>query len=174
AVNKMDLVGFNRETFETIERTYRQFASQIGLEKVQAIPVSAVYGDNIVQPSPNMDWYAGPTLMDFLETVPTEDETANLPFRMPVQWVNRPNHEFRGFAGTITSGSVRPGDRLRVVPSGRDAEVGRIVTWDGDLEVAVAGQSVTLTLTSEVDVSRGDVLAAGSVPPQVADQFEAT
>ena len=174
AVNKMDLVGYSRETFEEIEKTYRSFAAQIGLEKIQAIPVSAVYGDNIVEPSSNMAWYSGPPLMHFLETVVTDDQISTLPFRMPVQWVNRPSHEFRGFAGMIASGMVRPGDRVRVLPSGRESEVDRIVTWDGDLDCAVAGESVTLTLKTEIDVSRGDILAHASAPPQVADQFEAT
>jgi bifunctional enzyme CysN/CysC len=174
AVNKMDLVGFSRETFADIEKTYREFARQIGLEKIQAIPVSAVYGDNIVERSENMQWYEGPTLMHFLETVATDDGSKVEPFRMPVQWVNRPNHEFRGFAGTIVSGAVRPGDAVRVLPSGRESRVARVVTMDGDLEMAVAGQSVTLTLETEIDISRGDILAAAASPPLVADQFEAT
>ena len=174
AVNKMDLVEFSQQTFLDIEKSYLEFAKQIGLEKVQAIPVSAVLGDNIVERSPNMAWYTGPTLMHFLETVVIEPEGSPSSFQMAVQWVNRPNHEFRGFAGTIASGAVRPGDRVRVLPSGRESGVARIVTWDGDLERAVAGQSVTLTLTDEVDISRGDVLSSVAAPPQVADQFEAT
>ena len=174
AVNKMDLVGYSQEVFARIDSDYRHFAKQIGLHDIQAIPLSAAYGDNIVEPSRNMGWYNGPTLMHFLETVVTNDDSAAEPFRMPVQWVNRPNPEFRGFTGLIASGTVRPGDRLRVVPSGRESEVARIVTADGDLDKAVAGQSVTLTLTTEIDISRGDVLAAAASPPQVADQFEAT
>jgi bifunctional enzyme CysN/CysC len=174
AVNKMDLAGFSQQTFNDIEKSYRDFAKQIGIEKIQAIPVSAVYGDNVVEPSPNTIWYDGPTLMHFLETVVTQDEAAELPFRMPVQWVNRPNHEFRGFAGMIASGTVRPGDRVRVLPSGQESDVARIVTREGDLECAIAGQSVTLTFKDEIDVSRGDVVAAASVTTQVADQFEAT
>ena len=174
AVNKMDLVGYQQATFDEIEKNYREFAKQIGLENIQPIPLSAVYGDNVVESSTNMSWYSGPTLMHYLETVPTQDESSKLPFRMPVQWVNRPNHEFRGFAGTIVSGSVRPGDRIRVLPSGRESEVARIVTWDGDLESAIEGQSVTLTLRDEIDVSRGNVISAAAKPPQVADQFEAT
>ena len=174
AVNKMDLVGHSQEVFTRIDSDYRHFAMQIGLHDIQAIPLSAAYGDNIVEPSRNMGWYNGPTLMHFLETVVTNDDSAAEPFRMPVQWVNRPNHEFRGFTGLIASGTVRPGDRLRVVPSGRESGVARIVTADGDLDKAVAGQSVTLTLTTEIDISRGDVLAAAASPPQVADQFEAT
>ncbi len=170
----MDLVGYSKDIYDSIESVYRTFAAQIGLEKIQAIPVSAVFGDNIVEASGNMTWYTGPTLMHFLETVPTEEEVMTLPFRMPVQWVNRPSHEFRGFAGMIASGSVRPGDRVRVLPSGRESEVDRIVTWDGDLDRAVTGQSVTLTLNTEIDVSRGDVLSAAAEPAPVADQFEAT
>jgi bifunctional enzyme CysN/CysC len=174
AVNKMDLVEFSRETFEEIEKNYRSFAAQIGLDRIQAIPLSAAYGDNVVEVSPNTPWYHGPTLMHYLETVEVEDDATAQPLRMPVQWVNRPNHEFRGFAGTIVSGMVRPGDRVRVLPSGRESEVARIVTLDGDLDCAVAGQAVTLTLKTEVDISRGDILSEATSPPQVADQFEAT
>lgn len=174
AVNKMDLVAFSEKVFTDIESRYREFATQFGIAHIQAIPVSAVYGDNVVEPSNNTIWYEGPTLMHFLETTPAKDETISSPFRMPVQWVNRPNQGFRGFTGLIASGSVRPHDRVRVLPSGCESSVARIVTFDGDLDEAVAGQSVTLTLDTEVDVSRGDVLAAASDPPQVADQFEAT
>jgi bifunctional enzyme CysN/CysC len=170
----MDLVGYSRETFDAIEVSYREFAKQIGIDKIQAIPVSAVHGDNVVEPSANMTWYNGPTLMHFLETVPTEHDDLTKPFRMPVQWVNRPNHDFRGFAGTIVSGVVRPGDRVRVLPSGRESEVARIVTSDGDLPIAIEGQSIAITLKDEIDVSRGDVISAAAMPPQVADQFEAT
>jgi bifunctional enzyme CysN/CysC len=174
AVNKMDLVGFDRETFDDIEKGYRTFAAQIGLEKIQAIPVSAVHGDNIVEPSPHTSWYQGPTLIHFLENVVTGTEPQAGSFRMPVQWVNRPDPEFRGFAGTIVSGEVRPGDPVRILPSGRESEVARIVTSEGDLDFAVAGQSITLTLTTEIDVSRGDIVAASTAPIQVADQFQAT
>ncbi len=174
AVNKMDLVGYSRETFEKIVADYRAFAARIGLTDITAIPLSAAYGDNILAPSPHMPWYTGPSLMEHLENVPVADGATGKPFRLPVQWVNRPNQDFRGFAGQIASGRVSRGDRIRVLPSGREAQVARIVTADGDLESAVAGQSVTLTLDAEVDVSRGDVIAAGSAPPQVASQFEAT
>ncbi|HLS82990.1 MAG TPA: sulfate adenylyltransferase subunit CysN [Steroidobacter sp.] len=174
AVNKMDLVGYSREIFETILQEYRDFAAQIKLEDITAIPISAVHGDNIVEHGANMPWYQGPTLMHHLETVDVDEELSAKPFRLPVQWVNRPNHEFRGFAGLIASGVVRKGDRIRVLPSGRESRVARIVTADGDLESAVAGQSVTLTLESEIDISRGDVIVAGDAPPEVADQFEAT
>ena len=174
AVNKMDLVGYSREAFEAIVADYRAFAARIGLKDITAIPLSAVHGDNVLTGSKNMPWYRGVTLMEHLETVEVEGALADLPFRLPVQWVNRPDADFRGFAGLIASGSVRRGDRLRVLPSGRESRVARIVSADGDLDSAVAGQSVTVTLDAEVDVSRGDMLAAGDAPPQVADQFEAT
>jgi bifunctional enzyme CysN/CysC len=174
AVNKMDLVAYSRDAFEDILREYREFAARISLGDITAIPISAVFGDNIVAPGPNMPWYDGPTLMHHLETVEVGDELPGRPFRMPVQWVNRPSHEFRGFAGLISGGTVRKGDRVRVLPSGRESRVARIVTADGDLDSAIAGQSVTLVLEHEIDVSRGDVIAAGDAPPQVAGQFEAT
>ena len=174
AVNKMDLAGYSQEVFDTILQEYRDFAAQIDLRDITAIPISAVYGDNIIEAGSNLPWYQGPTLMHHLETVEVGDELPSKPFRLPVQWVNRPNHEFRGFAGLISSGTVHQGDRIRVLPSGRESRVARIVTADGDLKSAVAGQSVTLTLDSEIDISRGDVIAEGDAPPQVADQFEAT
>jgi bifunctional enzyme CysN/CysC len=174
AVNKMDLAGYSQATFDSIVSDYREFAARIGLTSITAIPLSAVYGDNIIERGSNMPWYQGPTLMQHLERVPLPDSATDRPFRLPVQWVNRPNQDFRGFAGQIASGAVARGDRIRVLPSGRESQVARIVTADGDLERAVAGQSVTLTLTSEIDVSRGDVIAGGAAPPQVASQFEAT
>jgi bifunctional enzyme CysN/CysC len=174
AVNKMDLVGYSRATFDAIVAEYRAFAAHIGLTDITPIPVSAVYGDNITAHASNMPWYSGPTLIEHLEAVEVDAALAQLPFRLPVQWVNRPHADFRGFAGQIASGRVHKGERLRVLPSGREAHVARIVTADGDLEAAVAGQSVTLTLDAELDVSRGDVLAGADAPPQVASQFEAT
>jgi bifunctional enzyme CysN/CysC len=174
AINKMDLVEYSQERFAAIERDYRAFAQQIGLTDITSIPLSAVYGDNIIERGTNTPWYAGPTLMGHLETVPVENDTQTLPFRMPVQWVNRPNLDFRGFAGRIAGGQVRCGDRLKILPSGRETQVARIVTADGDLQCAVAGQCVTITLTDEVDVSRGDVLVDIQAPAQAADQFEAT
>jgi bifunctional enzyme CysN/CysC len=174
AVNKMDLVGYQRATFEQIHADYCDFAAGIGLTNLTAIPLSAAFGDNVLEHSANMPWYSGPTLLQHLESVPMSDELPGRPFRMPVQWVNRPNSSFRGFCGQIASGSVRAGERVRVLPSGRESEVARIVTADGELPEAIAGQSVTLLLASEIDVSRGDVLAAGDAPPQVASQFEAT
>jgi bifunctional enzyme CysN/CysC len=174
AINKMDLVAYSQERFEQIDREYREFAAQIGLSDIVAIPLSAVYGDNIIERGSNTPWYAGPTLMTYLETIPLEDVSEALPFRMPVQWVNRPNLDFRGFAGHIASGKVSTGDRLKVLPSGAESKVARIVTGQGDLESAVAGQCVTITLMDEVDVSRGDVLSVAQSPPQTADSFEAT
>ena len=174
AINKMDLVGYSQQIFDTIVAEYRDFASQIGLENIVPVPLSALRGDNMLERSSNTPWYQGPTLMAYLESVEIEDDLQQRPFRLPVQWVNRPNQDFRGFAGTIASGVVRKGDAIRVLPSGRQSKVARIVTHDDDLEVAVAGQSITLTLTDEVDVSRGDVIAASESPPSVADQFQST
>ncbi len=175
AVNKMDLVDYSQEVFEKIESEYRSFAAKIGLNNVLMMPISGVKGDNIVEKSQNTTWYSGPTLMYHLETVEIDEQyQQRQPFRMPVQWVNRPNLDFRGFAGTITGGSIKPGEKIRIQPSGRESIVTRIVTADGDLEHAVANQSVTLTLADEVDISRGDVISTAEEPAQVADQFEAT
>ncbi|MGV3458276.1 sulfate adenylyltransferase subunit CysN [Sphingomonas sp.] len=174
AVNKMDLVGYDRATFDAIVADYRAFADSIGITDFTAIPISGFKGDNITGPSANTPWYASPSLIEHLETVPVGDDAAARPFRMPVQWVNRPNLDFRGFAGTIASGSVKPGDAVRILPSGRTSKVARIVTYDGDLAEAGRDQSVTLTLADEVDCSRGDVIVAADAPPEVADQFQAT
>ncbi len=174
AVNKMDLVGYQRAVFEEIVAEYRAFGAQIGLTEIMPIPLSAVYGDNVTQHGASMPWFTGPTLIEHLESVEVDAQLVGRPFRLPVQWVNRPNGDFRGFCGRIVSGSVRPGDRVRIVPSGREAQVARIVTADGDLQGAVAGQSVALTLSSEIDVGRGDVIAAADAAPQAAHQFEAT
>jgi bifunctional enzyme CysN/CysC len=173
AVNKMDLVGYSRDVFTQIERDYRNFAASIGLAEVTAIPISAVHGDNVVRRSDDMRWYEGPTVIEHLETVPVGDDVLSKPFRLPVQWVNRPSHDFRGFAGAIVSGAVHTGDRLRVLPSGRETHVAKIFVGDRASHVAVAGQSVIVTLADEIDVSRGDVLAAANAPPAVAHQFEA-
>jgi len=175
AVNKMDLVGYDRERFDSIVAEYAAFARGIGIADFVAIPISGLGGDNIAVRSTNMPWYSGSTLIEHLETVEL-DVTADQqrPFRMPVQWVNRPNLDFRGFSGLISSGTVSPGDSVRVLPSGRTSKISRIVTFDGDVTRAVAGQSVTLCLSDEVDCSRGDVVAAAEAAPQVADQFEAT
>ncbi|MEI2705576.1 MAG: sulfate adenylyltransferase subunit CysN [Ilumatobacteraceae bacterium] len=173
AVNKLDLVDYSAEVFAEIEADYRAFAAEIGLTDIVCIPISALRGDNITAPSPSTPWYHGPTLVGHLETVVVDDVVTGLALRLPVQWVNRPDLDFRGFSGRIVSGTVRPGDRVRAVPSGRESTVARIVTLDGDLDEAIAGQSVTLTLADEIDISRGDVLAAAAHPPASADQFEA-
>ncbi|HKQ14570.1 MAG TPA: sulfate adenylyltransferase subunit CysN [Steroidobacteraceae bacterium] len=174
AINKMDLVDYSQKTFDDIVADYREFAQQIGLTDIVAVPLSALRGDNILESSARTPWYQGPTLMGYLESVEIEDDLQTKPFRLAVQWVNRPNQDFRGFAGMIASGTIRRGDAVRVLPSGRQSRVTRIVGYEGDLETAVAGQSVTLTLADEVDVSRGDLLAAADAPPAVADQFQAT
>ncbi|MDR6851821.1 bifunctional enzyme CysN/CysC [Sphingomonas sp. BE123] len=174
AVNKMDLVGYDRATFDAIVADYRAFADSIGIAEFTAIPISGFKGDNITGPSGNTPWYSGPALIEHLETVPVGGEGDARPFRMPVQWVNRPNLDFRGFAGTIASGSVKPGDAVRILSSGRTSTIARIVTYDGDLAEAGQDQSVTLTLADEVDCSRGDVIVAADAPPEVADQFQAT
>jgi bifunctional enzyme CysN/CysC len=174
AVNKLDLVGYSKDVFDRIERDYREFAQKIGLHDVVCLPLSALKGDNVTAASPNTPWYRGPTLMGFLESVAIEDAAEAGPFRMPVQWVNRPNLDFRGFSGRVVGGAVRPGDRLRVVPSGKESTVARIVAKEGDLDRAVAGQSITITLDDEIDVSRGDMLVAAASPPGIADQFEST
>jgi len=174
SVNKMDLVEYDRDLFDAIVADYREFAASIGIPDFVAIPVSGFHGDNVASRSARTPWYDGPSLIEYLETVPVDAASdAAKPLRMPVQWVNRPNQDFRGFAGMIASGTVRPGDAVRIVPSGRTTSVKRIVTSDGDLEAAVAGQSVTLVLADEVDCSRGDVIAAAGDPPEAADQFEA-
>ncbi|GGE00356.1 adenylyl-sulfate kinase [Tsuneonella deserti] len=176
AVNKMDLVDYSQEVFDKIVADYSAFASSIGIESFTAIPISGFRGDNItLAPSANTPWYAGPSLVDHLETVELRTAAdAEKPFRLPVQWVNRPNLDFRGFAGLVATGRIAPGDPVRVLPSGKTTSVERIVTLEGDLGEAVAGQSVTLTFADEIDCSRGNVIAAAGDPPEVADQFEAT
>ncbi|MGN6143573.1 MAG: sulfate adenylyltransferase subunit CysN [Mesorhizobium sp.] len=173
AVNKIDLVDFDEAVFAKIVEDYRAFAADLGFKSIVPIPLSARYGDNVTARSPHMNWYAGPTLIGHLETVAVEDEALALPFRFPVQYVNRPNLDFRGFAGTIASGSVAEGDEIVVAKSGTSARVKRIVTRDGDLREAVAGQAVTLVLDEEIEVSRGNMLVAAAARPQVADQFAA-
>ena len=175
AVNKMDLVDYDQAVFDRIVLNYRAFANDIGITSFAAMPISGFRGDNITTNSPNTPWYKGKPLIEHLETVPLdEDRLAQGPFRMAVQWVNRPNLDFRGFSGFINAGAIRPGDGVRVLPSGKTSTVTRIVTLDGDLEEAVAGQSVTLCFADEIDCSRGDVIVAAASPLEVADQFEAT
>lgn len=175
AVNKMDLVDYSAERFCDIVADYSHFAKQIGMDSFLPIPISGLKGDNIVEKSANMPWYQGPTLLGHLEEAPVSDQQMlEHPFRMAVQWVNRPNLDFRGFAGQISAGVVRPGDAIRVLPSGKTTTVKSIVTYDGELEKAVAGQSITLTFADEIDCSRGDVIVQSDEPCEVADQFEAT
>jgi bifunctional enzyme CysN/CysC len=187
AVNKMDLVGYDQAVFDKIVADYAAFAQSIGISAFTPIPISGFKGDNITARSDNTPWYQGPTLMAHLESVEVDATTAAAkPFRMPVQWVNRPNLDFRGFAGLIASGSVKPGDAVRVLPSGKTSTISRIVTMpggtgpasgtggDGDLDEAIAGQSVTLCFADEIDCSRGDVIAVADNPPEVSSQFEAT
>ena len=173
AINKMDLIDFDRERYESIIRDYEEFAAPLGFASITAIPISALNGDNIIEKSANTPWYHGPTLMNYLETVQVENDAQEQPFRLPVQWVNRPHLDFRGFCGTIAAGTIRPGDEVRVASSGRTSRVARIVTMNGDLAEAVAGQAVTLTLTSEIDISRGDMLAATDAPPRLSRHPEA-
>ncbi|HEY0213885.1 MAG TPA: sulfate adenylyltransferase subunit CysN [Paenirhodobacter sp.] len=175
AVNKMDLVGYSADRFNEIVADYRAFADRIGMRDFLAIPISGLMGDNIVDRSAQMPWYTGPVLLDHLETAPVNDaRMLDHPFRMAVQWVNRPNLDFRGFTGQIAAGTVRPGDAIRVLPSGKTTTVKAIPTYDGDLDLAVAGQSVTLTFADEIDCSRGDIITRADAPCEVADQFEAT
>ncbi|AHF04031.1 adenylylsulfate kinase [Marichromatium purpuratum 984] len=173
AVNKMDLVDWDRETFERISADYRAFAARLGIEAVTCIPVSAITGDNVTAASERMSWYDGPTLLGYLEGVDVERDLRAAPFRMPVQWVNRPNLDFRGFSGTIAGGEVRVGEPLVVLPAGKRSRLARIVTMDGDCERAGAGEAVTLVLDDEIDVSRGDLIASAESRPEVADQFAA-
>lgn len=175
AINKMDMVGYAEEVFTRIRQDYLDFVQKIGITDITFIPLSALRGDNVTTASTHMDWYSGPTLMGYLETV--EIDTQRLqrgPFRLPVQWVNRPDHSFRGYSGLIAGGVVRVGDAVRIQPSGTSAQITRIHTGDGDLEQAIAGQSVTLVLDRELDISRGDMISGAESPAQTADQFEAT
>ncbi|MDQ0470314.1 sulfate adenylyltransferase subunit CysN [Labrys wisconsinensis] len=173
AVNKIDLTGHDRAVFERIVADFTTFAANLGFSSIQPIPMSARYGDNVSARSGNMSWYHGPSLIEHLESVDIESDAARKPFRLAVQWVNRPNLDFRGFAGTIASGSIRPGDTIVVASSGKSSTVTRIVTADGDLDEARAGEAVTLTLADEIDAARGDVFARPAERPEVADQFAA-
>jgi len=173
AINKMDLVDYSAERFSSIKQDYEEFATQLGFEQIACIPIAALKGDNVIASSPNTPWYEGQTLLGYLETVQVADDLADKPFRMAVQWVNRPNLDFRGFSGTIASGVIKPGDEVVVPASGQKSRVSRVVTMDGDFESAFAGQAVTLTLEDEIDISRGDLLADPMNRPEHADQFEA-
>ena len=174
AVNKMDLVDYSENVFNKIVEDFKAFAAQLDIPNLHAIPVSALVGDNVVDGSRFMHWYEGPSLLGYLEGVDVEAEETSLPFRMPVQWVNRPDLDFRGYAGRIAGGIIRPEDDIRVLPSGKQSKIARIVTMDSDLDEAVSGQSVTLTLTDEIDISRGDVIATSETPPEISDQFDTT
>ncbi len=173
AINKMDLVDYAIDTFQAIQEEYEDFASELGFDEIVSIPLSALHGDNIINPSSNTEWYDGTTLLDYLESVEVADDAVKKPFRMGVQLVNRPDQTFRGFSGTVASGSIRVGDSVVVPSSGQTSTVERIVTMDGNLEVAGPGEAVTLTLNDEIDVSRGDLLSATNARPFHADQFEA-
>ncbi len=175
AVNKLDLVNYDEARFNAIVGEYREFADRIGIGEFTAIPISGLQGDNITSRSERTPWYRGPTLIEHLETVPlATDADQARPFRMAVQWVNRPNQQFRGYAGLIAAGRIHPGDAVRVLPAGTTTTISRIVTMDGEPAEAVAGQSVTLCFTTDVDCSRGCVISAAADPPESADQFEAT
>ena len=173
AVNKMDLVAFDEATFSTIVAEYRAFATDLGFVSLQALPMSSLQGDNVLQPSARMAWYSGPTLLQYLNTVDTRSSQPAGPFRLPVQWVNRPNLDFRGFCGRVAAGTLRPGDAVRVLPSGVKTHIKAVLYGFEEVAVAQVGDAITVTLADEVDASRGDVLAAAEAPPQVADQFEA-
>ncbi|MDR6819720.1 bifunctional enzyme CysN/CysC [Neorhizobium sp. 2083] len=173
AINKIDLVDYSQQVFDSIVTSYRDFARDLGFQTQDAIPLSARYGDNVVARSPNISWYVGPTLVEHLEEVDVSENLAEMPFRMQVQWVNRPNLDFRGFSGTVASGAISPGDELVVAASGQRSSVRSILTYDGELQRAIAGEAVTLTLDCEIDVSRGDVLCPPTLRPEVADQFQA-
>jgi bifunctional enzyme CysN/CysC len=175
AINKMDLVQYSEDKFLAIKEEYIEFAKKIGIEDITFMPMSALAGDNIIERSPKMPWFLGSTLMGYLETVEIDDERMQKSaFRMPVQWVNRPNLDFRGFCGQIASGTVSPGDTIRTLPSGKQSKISKIVTYNGDLATAVAGQSVTLVMEDEIDISRGDLLCAANEPAEIAQQFETT
>jgi len=173
AVNKMDLMDYSEEVVKRIEAEYREFAKDFGFREIVSIPLSALKGDNIIDPSDNTPWYSGPTLLKYLEDVPVGESRQGADFRMPVQWVNRPNLDFRGFSGTIASGTIRVGDAVKTLPNAQESRIKSIVTYDGELDEAVAGEAVTLTLEDEIDISRGDVIAGKENPPEAADQFEA-
>ncbi len=171
AVNKMDRVDYREQTFRAIEAAFLDLAQELGVPEVHCIPVSALHGDHVVQRSPKMPWYSGPTLLESLQTIEIADLSLDAPMRLPVQWVNRPHADFRGYCGTLVSGTVAPGDTVIVLPSARRSTVQRVLGVDGEVEQAQSGQAVTLCLDDEVDISRGDVIAAASAPPEVSDQF---
>ena len=173
AVNKIDLVNFDKDKFDRIVDTYTSFAAQLGFSSVVPIPISARFGDNVIEPSDNTLWYRGPSLLHYLETVDVQRDTIEAPFRFPVQLVNRPNQDFRGYAGTVASGQIRKGDQIAVANSGATSRIDQIVTYDGSIDMAEGGDAVTLTLTDELDIGRGDVLVTPAARPEVSEQFAA-
>ncbi|MCE7026368.1 sulfate adenylyltransferase subunit CysN [Jiella avicenniae] len=173
AINKIDLVGYSQDVFEKILADYNSFAHVLAFENIQPIPMSARFGDNVTQRGANLDWYDGPTLLEHIEAVDVRGAETERPLRFPVQWVNRPNLDFRGYSGTLASGTVSVGEELVVAASGRKSTVKSIVTYDGEKENAIAGEAVTITLTDEIDISRGDLLCDANQRPEVADQFSA-
>jgi bifunctional enzyme CysN/CysC len=173
AVNKIDLVGFAQETFDKIVADYKAFAADLGFASVAPIPISARFGDNVTLASENTPWYRGPTLLQYLETIDIDRENLSKPFRFPVQWVNRPNQDFRGYAGTVASGQVKVGEPVVEATSGRTSKVAQLVTYDGEVAAAEAGDAITITLADEIDIVRGDVLVSPKTRPEVSDQFAA-
>src|SRR6266849_5157955 len=173
AVNKLDLVGFERAAFDRIAADYAQFTADLGFNSLMMIPLSARHGDNLTAPSPRTPWYEGPSLLDYLESIDVAEAPGDRPFRFPVQWINRPDGDFRGFAGTVASGSVAPGDPIMVMGSASVSRVKEIVTFDGPLARAAAGDAVTLRLANEIDIARGDLLVPPQMPAEFADQFAA-
>ncbi|KLN60422.1 adenylyltransferase [Kiloniella spongiae] len=172
-VNKMDLVDYSQDRYNEVVEEYLSFADKLDIPNIITAPISALKGENVIEPSAEMDWYKGPTLLGHLETVDVTTDITETAFRMPVQWVNRPNLDFRGFSGTISSGRIKPGDDIAVSPSGKTSKIDRIVTFDGDLEEAIAGQAVTITLKDEIDISRGDILSKADEVPELSDQLKA-
>ncbi len=168
AVNKMDLVGYDQPTFDKIHQEFESFAAELSIDAVCSIPLSALEGDNVVQPSDNMPWYKGPTLLGQLETVSVNARANSGPLRFPIQWVNRPNANFRGFSGTVASGKIAVGDQILSLPSRKTARVQSIVTMDGELDQASVSDSITVTLDSEIDLARGDMLTCPDKQPTVA------
>ena len=174
AVNKLDIVNYDRKVYDEIVEEYRAFAADLKFDSITPIPMSALKGDNITEKSGETPWYNGPTLMAYLESVQVNDALREKPFRMPVQWVNRPDLDFRGFSGQVASGRIAPGDKIKSLPSAKESTVARIVTHDGDLDEAIAGQSVTITLADEIDISRGNTICTAEEPCEVSDQFRST
>lgn len=173
AINKLDLVDYSKQIYENIVKDYSKFAEEaLEIEEITAIPISALLGDNITSRSENTPWYTGPTIMKYLETVEVEEADSSEPFRMPVQWVNRPNLDFRGYCGLVASGNIKTGDKIRVLPGGKNSEIKSIFSYDQELREAKAGNSVTITLSDEIDVSRGNIIVSAHEPCGEADQFQ--